>query len=81
MNVDDVAVGCLGLEKEGWFDPWLLLNLFRTGAKELGAQFVHGEVVAFGGKDIAEGGASEAPSKNELYVCLFNLIFLLSNSN
>ncbi|VEN38284.1 unnamed protein product [Callosobruchus maculatus] len=34
MNVDDVEVGCLGLEKEGWFDPWSLLNVLKTGAHQ-----------------------------------------------
>ncbi|KAJ8916257.1 hypothetical protein NQ315_016397 [Exocentrus adspersus] len=47
MNVSDVDVGCLGLEKEGWFDPWSLLGLLRRGASDLGTQYVHGEVVEF----------------------------------
>lgn len=47
MNISDVEVGCLGLEKEGWFDPWSLLTLLKSGAVELGAQYVQGEVVDF----------------------------------
>lgn len=47
LNVSDVEVGCLGLEKEGWFDPWSLLNILKSGAVELGAQYVKGEVVDF----------------------------------
>ncbi|KAL1497155.1 hypothetical protein ABEB36_008161 [Hypothenemus hampei] len=47
LNVDDVEVGCLGLEKEGWFDPWSLLQLLKTGAEKKNAQYIHGEVVEF----------------------------------
>ncbi|RZC41304.1 FAD-dependent oxidoreductase domain-containing protein 1 [Asbolus verrucosus] len=47
MNVEDVELGTLGGEKEGWFDPWGLLNLLKHGATDKGAQFLQGEVVDF----------------------------------
>ncbi|XP_017772145.1 PREDICTED: FAD-dependent oxidoreductase domain-containing protein 1-like [Nicrophorus vespilloides] len=47
LNVDDVELGCLGLEKEGWFDPWSFLCLMRRGAMDLGANYISGEVVDF----------------------------------
>lgn len=47
MDVSDVEIGCLGLEKEGWFDPWSLLNILKVGAVDLGAQYIKGEVVDF----------------------------------
>ncbi|XP_037032382.1 FAD-dependent oxidoreductase domain-containing protein 1-like [Bradysia coprophila] len=47
LNTDGVALGCHGLEKEGWFDPWALLMGFKRTASRLGAHFVHGEVVSF----------------------------------
>ncbi|XP_019864869.1 FAD-dependent oxidoreductase domain-containing protein 1 [Aethina tumida] len=47
MNVDDVELGCLGLEKEGWFDPWSMLNVLRKGAQDLGTQYIHADVVDF----------------------------------
>nr|CAI5844238.1 unnamed protein product [Callosobruchus analis] len=47
MNVDDVEVGCLGLEKEGWFDPWSLLNVLKKGAYEKGAQYINAKAVDF----------------------------------
>ncbi|XP_050307407.1 FAD-dependent oxidoreductase domain-containing protein 1-like [Anthonomus grandis grandis] len=47
MNVEDVEIGCLGLEKEGWFDPWSLLQLIKEGAASKGAGFVNGEVIDF----------------------------------
>ncbi|CAB3375676.1 Hypothetical predicted protein [Cloeon dipterum] len=47
LNTSDVALGCLGLENEGWFDPWSLLNALRTKAIALGAHYVQGEAVGF----------------------------------
>lgn len=47
LEVSDIELGCLGLEKEGWFDPWSLLTLFKNGAQEKGARFIDGEVVEF----------------------------------
>lgn len=35
---------CPGLEDEGWFDPWTLLNAFRRKATYLGVQSCSGEV-------------------------------------
>lgn len=39
--------GCLGLEKEGWFDAWSLLMGFKHKAEHLGAEYVDGEVIRF----------------------------------
>ncbi|XP_011867188.1 PREDICTED: FAD-dependent oxidoreductase domain-containing protein 1-like isoform X2 [Vollenhovia emeryi] len=47
INTDGIAAGCLGLEKEGWFDPWSLLCAFKKKATHLGAQYVNAEVKAF----------------------------------
>lgn len=47
MNVDDVALGCLGLEKEGWFDPWSMLQLFKKGAATKNVHYVNAEAVDF----------------------------------
>lgn len=47
LNTDGIALGCHGLEKEGWFDPWALLMGFRRTASRLGAHFVHGEAIGF----------------------------------
>lgn len=48
LEVSDIEVGCLGLEKEGWFDPWSLLTLLKNGAQEKGVRFLDAEVVKFG---------------------------------
>ncbi|XP_069470304.1 FAD-dependent oxidoreductase domain-containing protein 1 isoform X2 [Ambystoma mexicanum] len=48
INTDGVAVASYGLENEGWFDPWSLLNGFRRKALSMGALQCHGEVTGFG---------------------------------
>lgn len=40
--IDGVAPS--GLENEGWFDPWSLLNAFRRKAISMGVIPCHGEV-------------------------------------
>ncbi|NXY08301.1 FXRD1 protein, partial [Pteruthius melanotis] len=47
INTEDVAVASYGLEDEGWFDPWSLLNAFRRKATSLGVLSCSGEVRAF----------------------------------
>jgi FAD-dependent oxidoreductase domain-containing protein 1 len=39
LAVDDVVLGALGLEGEGWFDGYLVLQAFRRKAQALGARF------------------------------------------
>ncbi|XP_078282695.1 FAD-dependent oxidoreductase domain-containing protein 1 isoform X2 [Rhinoraja longicauda] len=45
INTEGVALASYGLENEGWFDPWLLLNAFRRKAISMGVYPCHGEVV------------------------------------
>ncbi|XP_062894772.1 FAD-dependent oxidoreductase domain-containing protein 1 isoform X1 [Mobula hypostoma] len=47
INTDGIALASYGLENEGWFDPWLLLNAFRRKAISMGVHQCHGEVVGF----------------------------------
>ncbi|XP_030370686.1 FAD-dependent oxidoreductase domain-containing protein 1 [Scaptodrosophila lebanonensis] len=47
IDTDGVELGCCGLAKEGWFDPWALLMGFKKQARSFGAQFTNGEVVGF----------------------------------
>ncbi|KAK9536946.1 hypothetical protein VZT92_006688 [Zoarces viviparus] len=44
MNTDGVVLASHGLENEGWFDPWTLLNAFRRKALSMGAIQCCGEV-------------------------------------
>jgi len=45
LNTQDIAGGCLGLENEGWFDPWALLQAFKLKAIKNGVDYIHGELV------------------------------------
>jgi glycine/D-amino acid oxidase-like deaminating enzyme len=45
LNVDDVALGSLGLSGEGWFDGYLLLTALRKKAQSQGVRYVHGNAV------------------------------------
>ncbi|KAJ8412568.1 hypothetical protein AAFF_G00129040 [Aldrovandia affinis] len=47
INTDGVALASYGLENEGWFDPWMLLNAFRRKAMSMGVFQCFGEVTGF----------------------------------
>ncbi|XP_051541078.1 FAD-dependent oxidoreductase domain-containing protein 1 [Myxocyprinus asiaticus] len=47
LNTDGVALASLGLENEGWFDPWSLLNALRRKAVSMGVYQCFGEVTGF----------------------------------
>jgi FAD-dependent oxidoreductase domain-containing protein 1 len=51
LNTDGIALGCHGLEREGWFDPWALLCGLKRKAIQLGAHYVNGEVTGFNFRD------------------------------
>jgi sarcosine oxidase len=45
LRTEDLAAGSLGLEHEGWLDPYALLNAFRRKARALGVVWRRDEVV------------------------------------
>jgi len=45
LNTNDIAGGVLGLESEGWFDSWNLLQALVLRNKYLGVDYIHGEVM------------------------------------
>ncbi len=47
MSAEGLALGCLGLSGEGWFDPHALLNLYITEAKAGGVEYVNAEATGF----------------------------------
>ncbi|KAG7515237.1 FAD-dependent oxidoreductase domain-containing protein 1 [Solea senegalensis] len=47
INTDGVVLASYGLENEGWFDPWTLLNAFRRKAMSMGVVQCCGEVTDF----------------------------------
>ena len=54
MNVDDIAGGSLGIENEGWFDPWSFLSALRKKNESMGVQYVQANIVSF--PDIIDRG-------------------------
>jgi glycine/D-amino acid oxidase-like deaminating enzyme len=67
MNVEDIAIGSLGLSGEGWFDAYLLMNAFRRNARHAGVGYRQDEVIdvrlSNSGQfrlDLASGGAITA---------------------
>ncbi|KAM8834741.1 FAD-dependent oxidoreductase domain-containing protein 1 isoform 1-T2 [Synchiropus picturatus] len=47
INTEGVVLASYGLENEGWFDPWTLLNAFRRKAASMGVIQCRGEVTDF----------------------------------
>ena len=47
LSVEDVALGCLGLSGEGWFDGYSLLQAMRRKARSLGASYLAAEACGF----------------------------------
>ena len=45
LNVSDLAAGTLGLDGEGWIDPYSLLMGFKRKAESLGVEYLKDEVV------------------------------------
>jgi glycine/D-amino acid oxidase-like deaminating enzyme len=45
LDTDGVALGSLGLDGEGWFDGYGLLQVFRNRARTLGADYLRAEAV------------------------------------
>ena len=43
LNTKGLVLGSYGLENEGWFDPWGLLNGMKNKAASSKAQFIQGE--------------------------------------
>ncbi|KAF9411253.1 hypothetical protein HW555_009910 [Spodoptera exigua] len=47
INTDDVKLGCMAIEAEGTFNSWALLRSLVKKSREMGANYVNGEVVGF----------------------------------
>ena len=52
LNVEGVALASLGLQGEGWFDAYSLMQYFKQGAQANGVTFIRGEVA---GLDVKAG--------------------------
>ncbi|KAL1458553.1 hypothetical protein WDU94_008691 [Cyamophila willieti] len=47
LNTEGIVLASLGMEKEGWFDPYLYLNAIKKKAINMGVEYVRGEAVNF----------------------------------
>ncbi|XP_075420219.1 FAD-dependent oxidoreductase domain-containing protein 1 isoform X1 [Tenrec ecaudatus] len=47
INTEGVALASYGMENEGWFDPWCLLQGLRQKVQSMGVLFCQGEVTRF----------------------------------
>lgn len=47
LETDGVVAGCYGGKDEGWFDPWALLQAFKTSAMMRGVDYITGSAVSF----------------------------------
>lgn len=64
LNTDGIVLGCHGLEREGWFDPWALLYGLKRKAIKLGAHYVNGEVTGFNFREQSDIHTSGVESKS-----------------
>lgn len=47
LDLDGVGIGTFGEKHEGWFDAWSLLSLVRGAARQMGVNYITGEVSGF----------------------------------
>ena len=47
IQIHNIEGGCLGLESEGWYDNWNLLQAVKLKNKQQGVDYIEGEVIYF----------------------------------
>jgi FAD-dependent oxidoreductase domain-containing protein 1 len=47
ISTDGIAAATLGVQNEGWFDPWSYLVALKKKSIALGVDFIQGEVKGF----------------------------------
>uniref|UniRef100_A0A8C7C0Z7 FAD-dependent oxidoreductase domain-containing protein 1 n=1 Tax=Neovison vison TaxID=452646 RepID=A0A8C7C0Z7_NEOVI len=62
INPEGVALASYGMEHEGWFDPWSLLQGLRRKVQSMGVLFCQGEVTRF----VSSSSHAETPSGEEV---------------
>ena len=45
IKIHNIEGGCLGLESEGWYDSWNLLQAIKLKNKHQGVDYINGEVI------------------------------------
>ncbi|KAF0688619.1 Aste57867_19792 [Aphanomyces stellatus] len=59
LDTTDVVCGSLGLEDEGWFDPWSYLMGLKKANSHMGVEYVEGTVVAPMERDAASNAVKQ----------------------
>uniref|UniRef100_A0A8C6W217 FAD-dependent oxidoreductase domain-containing protein 1 n=2 Tax=Nannospalax galili TaxID=1026970 RepID=A0A8C6W217_NANGA len=62
VNTEGVALASYGMENEGWFDAWSLLQGLRRKVRSMGVLFCQGEVTRF----ITSSSCVEGPNGEEM---------------
>ncbi|XP_076780732.1 FAD-dependent oxidoreductase domain-containing protein 1 isoform X7 [Arvicanthis niloticus] len=70
INVEGVALASYGLEDEGWFDAWSLLQGLRRKVQSMGVFFCQGEVTRF----ITSSNQMETPTGEQVVLRRINTI-------
>ena len=65
LSLDGLALGCLGVRDEGWFDPFTLLQAFKRKARSLGVTYLKDEVTGIERDSGREGGRITAVTLRE----------------
>lgn len=80
LNTNDIDCGCLGIEKEGWFDPWLLLMAFKKKNLKMGVEYVEAEALGFNFKINPDAyiAGMDPHDVEELEYLVVNLFFKFS---
>ncbi|XP_063121491.1 FAD-dependent oxidoreductase domain-containing protein 1 isoform X5 [Rattus norvegicus] len=68
MNAEGVALASYGLENEGWFDAWSLLQGLRRKVQSMGVFFCQGEVTRF----ITSSNQMETPTGEQVVLRRIN---------
>ena len=56
LNCEGIVAGCVGVEGEGWFDPWILLTSLRRKAIDMGVHYCHGSVTGVARNGLSVSG-------------------------
>ncbi|XP_059151818.1 FAD-dependent oxidoreductase domain-containing protein 1-like isoform X2 [Physella acuta] len=55
LNLDGIECGSLGLEGEGWFDPWSLVRALQQKNLSMGTTYVHGDLISLEKEKMSTG--------------------------
>ncbi|XP_057623345.1 FAD-dependent oxidoreductase domain-containing protein 1 isoform X1 [Chionomys nivalis] len=72
INTEGVALASYGMEDEGWFDAWSLLQGLRQKVQSMGVLLYQGEVTRF----ITSSGQMQTPSGEQVVLKRINEVYV-----